>query len=155
MMALLSPRLLFALVLSAALAFSHFAAYRAGKSSVRAEWDAAKVIQLTAAAKAEAENRQIELTRQQTVIEAQNAQTERNQKLQAAADSARAVSDGLRHDLAASRLQLSGASIGSLRGRITTLDTVFGECTRELEKVAGDAAAIASNARLILDAWPR
>lgn len=45
MMALMSPRLWIALGLAAVLAFTHFAANRAGAARVRGQWDAALLVQ--------------------------------------------------------------------------------------------------------------
>lgn len=49
MTALLSPKVWIAIALAAALAFSHFFVYRAGKAEVRTAWDEQKLIDLAAA----------------------------------------------------------------------------------------------------------
>ena len=155
MMALLSPRVWAALVVAAALAFSHFSAYRSGKGTVRAEWDAVKVVQLAAAAKADAENRQIELIRQQTVAKAQNAQTERNKKLQTAAADARAVGAGLRDQLAAINSDLPGYTRDACRRYAATANAVLAELGLEAESLARQADGHASDALTLRDAWPK
>lgn len=57
MTALLNPRVWLAIGLAAALAFSHFFVYRAGKANVRADFDAYRITQTVALQKAEAANR--------------------------------------------------------------------------------------------------
>lgn len=60
MTALLNPRILIALALAAALAFSHFFVYRAGKANVRADFDAYRIEQTQALQQAEAKFRATE-----------------------------------------------------------------------------------------------
>ena len=60
MTALLSPRLLIALVLVAVLGFSHFSMYRKGRADVRQAWDAAKVTQERAAQEQAARMRELQ-----------------------------------------------------------------------------------------------
>lgn len=119
-----------------------------GYEKARAEYTAAALV---ATQVARAKEQQL----QTKVNEAVNAAKTRETKLAADAGRARAVADSLRDDLAAARSQVSSASIASLRQRITAFDTVFGQCTAEVERLAGDAQGIASDARLILDAWPK
>ena len=57
MFALLNPRILIALAIAAALAFTHFSAYRSGKANVRAAWDAEKAQQILALAEGSAVER--------------------------------------------------------------------------------------------------
>lgn len=49
MTALLSPKFWIAIAIAAALAFSHFFVYRAGKAQVRTAWDEQKLVDLAAA----------------------------------------------------------------------------------------------------------
>lgn len=155
MTALLNWRVWAAIALVAGLAFTHFTAYRSGKAVVRAEWNAEKLKQTEQLAAFNAESRRIEQRRQSLVTEALNAAKKREITASLDADRLRVERWGLRDDLAAARAQLSSASIGSLRQRITAYDTVFEQCTAEVERLAGDAQGIASDTRLILDAWPK
>lgn len=49
MITLLNPKIWIAIALAAALAFSHFFVYRAGKAQVRTAWDEQKLVDLAAA----------------------------------------------------------------------------------------------------------
>lgn len=155
MTALLNWRLWAAIALAAGLAFTHFIAHRSGKAVVRADWTAEKLKQTEQLAAFNAESRRIEQRRQSLVTEALNAAKKREITASLDADRLRVERWILRDDLAAARAQLSSASIGSLRQRITALDTVFERCTAELEGVAGNAQGLASDLRLMLDAWPK
>jgi len=154
LMALFSPRFWGGLTLVAALAFTHGFVYKAGREAVRAKWDAEKVVQLAAAAKAEADNRRIESERQKKVIEAQNEAAQRAKTLQAAADRARAQSDSLRNDLATIRLQLPGLAREAVNRYADTASVVFGDCSRAYQELAGQADRIASERQTLIDAWP-
>jgi len=153
--ALLNWRVWAAIALAAGLAFTHFTAYRSGKAVVRAEWTAEKLKQTEQLAAFNAESRRIEQRRQSLVTEALNAAKKREIAASLDADRLRVERWSLRDDLAAARSQLSSASAASLRQRITALDSVFEQCTTELEGVAGNAQGLASDLRLMLDAWPR
>lgn len=155
MTALLNWRVWAAIILAAALAFTHYTAYRSGKAVVRAEWNAEKLKQTEQLAAANAEYRRIEQRRNSMVMEALNAAKKREILAAAAARDLRTELDGLRDDLASAGANLSRASSRSLRQRIQALDTVFEQCTRAVEGLAGDAQGIASDARLMLDAWPK
>ena len=155
MTALLNWRVWAAIALAAGLAFTHFTAYRSGKAVVRAEWTAEKLKQTEQLAAFNAESRRIEQRRQSLVTEALNAAKKREITAALDADRLRVERWSLRDDLAAARAQLSIASVTSLRQRITALDSVFEQCTAELEGVAGNAQGLASDLRLMLDAWPK
>ncbi len=155
MTALLNWRVWAAVALAVGLAFTHFTAYRSGKAVVRAEWTAEKLKQTEQLAAFNAESRRIEQRRQSLVTEALNAAKKREIAASLDADRLRVERWSLRDDLAAARSQLSSASAASLRQRITAFDAVFEQCTAELEGVAGDAQGLASDLRLMLDAWPR
>ena len=155
MTALLNWRVWAAVVLAVGLAFTHFTAYRSGKAVVRAEWTAEKLKQTEQLAAFNAESRRIEQRRQSLVTEALNAAKKREIAASLDADRLRVERWSLRDDLAAARAQLSSASVASLRQRITALDSVFEQCTAELEGVAGNAQGLSSDLRLILDAWPK
>lgn len=152
MTALLNWRIWAAIAIAAGLAFT---AYRSGKAVIRAEWAAEKLKQTEQLAAFNAESRRIEQRRQSLVTEALHAAKKREITAALDADRLRVERWGLRDDLAAARAQLSSASIGSLRQRVAALDTVFEQCTVEVEGLAGDAQGLASDLRLILDAWPK
>ena len=126
-----------------------------GREEVRTEWTAEKLKQTEQLAAFNAESRRIEQRRQSLVTEALNAAKKREIAASLDADRLRVERWGLRDDLAAARAQLSSASVGSLRQRVAALDTVFEQCTVEVEGLAGDAQGIASDTRLILDSWPK
>lgn len=155
MTALLNWRVWAAIALAVGLAFTHFTAYRSGKAVVRAEWTAEKLKQTEQLAAFNSESRRIEQRRNSMIMEAQDAAKKREILAAAAARDLRTELDGLRDDLASARAQLSIASVTSLRQRITAYDTVFEQCARRIEGLAGDAQGISSDARLILDAWPK
>ena len=73
----------------------------------------------------------------------------------AAAAAARRERDGLRDDLAASRVAIANASIGSLREHASALTTVFEQCAGQLEEMARIADGHATDTVMLLDAWPR
>lgn len=155
MTALLNWRVWAAIALAVGFAFTHFTAYRSGKAVVRAEWTAEKLKQTEQLAAFNAESRRIEQRRQSLVTEALNAAKKREIAASLDADRLRVERWSLRDDLAAARAQLSSASVASLRQRITALDSVLEQCTAELEGVAGNAQGLASDLRLMLDAWPK
>lgn len=76
-------------------------------------------------------------------------------KLEADLATARLIGDGLRDELATSRLQLSEASRSSLNQYAATLSDVFAECVRSLEGMAGKADGHAADARTLIEAWPK
>jgi hypothetical protein len=107
-----------------------------------------------AAVKAE-ENRKIAAAWQKQKDEALNEANERAIKAKADADRLRTTNSGLRDELAASRGKLSGASCDSVRRYTETLNTVFGECAAEVGRMAEETQGISSDAKLILDSWPK
>lgn len=173
MLALLNPRVWVALVVLGLLVISHGFACASGSARTRAKWDAEKVVQQQAQIAAEKAARardeaihqaQIaaekaarvkEQSLQSKVTEAINAASEREKKSKVAAAAARAATDSLRDDLTAARSQLSSASLVSLRSHAATLNAVFGECTREVERLAGAAEGHASDALTFEKAWPK
>lgn len=63
--------------------------------------------------------------------------------------------DGLRDELAAARQQLPNAACPAVREYAATVNQLFGACTAELESVARQADGHASDALMLLDAWPK
>ena len=155
MLALLNPRVWMALGLAAALILSHGMAYRTGKAVIRASWDAERSEQAIALAKANEQARAKERAQQAKVTEAIDAANTRAKKSQAAAAAARRVADSLRDDLDTARTNLPGASCTSTRDYTATLKGIFGECTREVERLAAAAQGHASDALTLQQAWPR
>lgn len=129
--------------------------YVHGMKHTQAAWDAATVAQQTEAAKQEQANRAKELKLHQQVIEAQNAAIERNKKNQAAIAAARAESDSLRGDLAATRAKLSSASADAVRNYAATVSDILGECARDYQSMAEKADGHAGDVMLLQEAWPR
>lgn len=66
----------------------------------------------------------------------------------------RSTADGLRSDLTATRSAMPTASCDSIRQHATTLNTVFGECTAEIEGLAGQAQGHAIDTLKLLESWP-
>ena len=72
-----------------------------------------------------------------------------------AADNLAVVNRGLRNDLANQRSNLSTASVDAVRKYATTANAVFGECSTENERLAGEAAGHASDSLMYQKAWPK
>lgn len=154
MMALMSPKLWAALILAAVMAFAGVFLYRAGAASVRTQWDAATIQQQALAAAQEDDNRKLESKRQTNVIEAQNAQTKRNQGLQVAAAGARTESDGLRDDLAAIRASLPSTTGDASSNAASAAAGLLAECGAAYQVLAGKADGHYSDALTLRQAWP-
>lgn len=164
LLALINPyRWVLWLAFAGALVFGYFAwaghqqsvGREEGRSEVQGKWDKEKTQQIKQLSDFNAENRRIEQRRQSIITEAINAAKQRETTNAIAAARLRAVNDSLRDDLATSRANLSSASVGSLRGRVTSLEAVLEQCTRANAEVAGDAAGLASDLQLMLQAWPK
>lgn len=147
MFALLSPRLWIAAALVAALAFSHFAAFRKGKANVRLEWTAS-----VAAANEEA--RRMEQARQSRVDEAGRAAATRETRLRADIAGAARERDGLRGDLDAIQ-RASADSIAAANNAVRTLGDVLEQCSREYLSVAEAADRATSEVKQLREAWPQ
>lgn len=147
MLALLNPRLWLALGIAAVLAFSHFTAYRSGKSHVRTEWDLAK-------ATANTEARRMEQSRQSRADEAARSAVSRQAGLSADAARARAAADGLRDELDATRLY-AAQSLDAATKSVAALSDVFQQCSRRYSELAEIADRHASDSLMYQQAWPR
>jgi ABC-type phosphate transport system auxiliary subunit len=79
----------------------------------------------------------------------------RQSALSRAAAAVRVERDGLRDELAASRVQLPDASCTSVRQHAATLSDVFGECAAEIEGLAGPASGHASDSLKLQQSWPK
>ncbi len=87
-----------------------------------------------------------------------DALTEANKRAlanKAAADRLAVVNRGLRDDLTDQRNKLSTASSDAVRQYAATANAVFGQCSAELERLAGEAAGHASDSLMYQRAWPR
>ena len=155
MMALLSPKVWIALALAAVLAFTHTLAWRNASAHTQARWDAAKVVQQQALADAEKASRAKEQALQLKVTEAVNAAAKRTQQAQAATAAVRRTADSLRGQLAAARSDLPRATSDAVRAYAATLNTVFGECTAEVERLAAAAEGLSIDRDTLIQAWPR
>jgi len=96
MTALLNPRVWLAIALAAALAFSHFFVYRAGKANVRADLDAYRIAQQEARIFADRARTQRAEARQTAVDKEARDGQQQIANLEAERDAARADGDSLR-----------------------------------------------------------
>ena len=71
----------------------------------------------------------------------------------AAAAAARRERDGLRDDLAASRVAFASSSHASLTAHAETLSIVFEQCVREYSEVAAKADSHALDTEILFNAW--
>jgi len=100
-------------------------------------------------------NRLRERAMQRTKDEAINAAEKRATIFRRDADAVAVERNGLRDDLAASRSGIAAASCDSVRRYAATVNSVFEQCAARLEEVAGTTQGIASDARTLMDAWPK
>lgn len=134
-------------VILAALASTHFIAYRKGKQNVRTEW-------LASIATANAEALRLERARQSSVDAASRLAASREAGIRAAADSARRESAGLRDDLSTAREYARQSRAAAERTADLATD-LLGRCEAEYLGVAEAAARADSEARELRDGWPR
>lgn len=80
---------------------------------------------------------------------------QRNTELARTAAAVRLERDGLRDDLAAQRAALPDAACSAVREYASTITAVFGECAAEAGGLAEAAGGHASDALMLLDAWPK
>ena len=71
-----------------------------------------------------------------------------------AAAAVRVERDGLRDELAASRVQLPDASCEAVRGYAAAVSSVFGSCADRLESMAREAQGHASDSLKLQQSWP-
>lgn len=109
-----------------------------------------KTAELDAVSRVRSDERAITKTYQ----EALNAATKRETKLRADADAARRTVDGLRRTLYDFRASLPGASTAALIARADTAAELFGACVEEYRSVAESADRHASDAVMLIEAWP-
>lgn len=119
-----------------------------GYERARSEYTAAALIEQT-------KNAKITAAWQKQKDEALHDANERAIQSKADAERLRTTNGGLRNELARARGQLSGASCDSVRRHATALNTVFEQCTREVEDLAGAASGIAVETLMLQQAWPK
>ncbi len=112
-----------------------------------------------AAAESEAaavrEARATESRRFTNVQEAQNAAQKRAQSARADAAAARTELDRLRGDLAAGAGRTASESPAACTVRADTSGELLGQCAAAYLELAGKADRHASDARTLIEAWPR
>lgn len=153
----LNPKLWAAIALAAALALAGWFLYRAGQKDVRADWNAQKVADAQAVIEANNENQRIANRWNANVIGALNAQTARNQRLEADAGSASAergrLLDAIRR--ATSKRDLPGTTAQAGPEPANPVRDVLESCTAEVQELARAADGHASDAQALSDAWPK
>ena len=108
-----------------------------------------KLLAATNAARAKEQSMQIKLQ------EAQNAATQRDQTLRAAAAASATAGDRLRIALDTIRAGLPTATSVASRDTAAALATVFGDCAKEYRGLAEIADRHASDSRTLTEAWPK
>lgn len=73
----------------------------------------------------------------------------------AAATRARSAADSLRDELAAARTDLSNATESARAKYAAAVETVLGECSRELAEMGRLADQHSSDVKTLIDSWPR
>jgi hypothetical protein len=157
MLSVAAPYLIGAAVLAATggIAYEVHHQREIGRDEIRAEWNGEKAKQVLALAAANDAARAREQALQTKATEAINAASERAKKSQVAAAAVRSVNDSLRDDLNAARSDLSRASDAAVRKYAATAGAVFGECTAEVERLAGAAQGHATDSLMFQQAWPK
>lgn len=79
----------------------------------------------------------------------------RAQALKDLADKLAATNRGLRDELTGQRNKLSTASLAAVRQYATAANSVFGECSAEVERLAGEAGGHSSDSLMLQQAWPK
>lgn len=122
-------------------------------------WGNTVAVMEAAAAASEAaavrEARATESRRYTNVQEAQHAAQKRAQAARADADRARSELDRLRGDLAASAGRAASESPAACAVRADTTGELLGICAAAYLELAGKADRHASDARTLIDAWPK
>ena len=116
---------------------------------------ALKSQQAEAVATATREARAQESARFTNVQEAQNAAQKRAQVARADADRARGELDRLRNSVAAARGGVPGESAAACTQRADAAGDVLGQCAAAYSDLAAVADRHASDARTLIEAWPK
>ena len=157
MLAFLSPYKLFieigvliAIVLAVLVGIHKFLDYEQGIGYDKA------VNEYTAAAlKAEEAARLTEVNLRKQLEDATNAATQREQTIRAANAAAAASANGLRDALGHIRDGVPGATAASLAQSTIALATLFDQCATRYTDVAEKADRHASDAKRLIDSWPK
>lgn len=153
----LNPKLWIGLALAAALVAAGWFLYGAGQDDVQAKWNAQKAKDAQATIEINNENQRIASRWNATVIGALNAQTVRNQRLEADAGSASAervrLLDAIRR--ATSKRDLPGAPANASPEPANPVRDVLESCSADLQEMARNADRHASDAQALSDAWPK
>ena len=155
MMALLSTRLWLTIAFAVFFAGVNLASYRAGKASVRAEWNVEKLATANAVLKASEVARAREQQLQAAVTKAQNEAKRRETKLAADAATASRAVDGLRDTLTTVRAGIPALTRDAVDRYADAASVVFEQCSREYSGLARQADAIASERQTLIEAWPK
>lgn len=130
---------------------------RAGADRARAELANYKtsVAEASRIAQAAADKKKAEQLTQQ--LEAQNAAKTREAALRGAADSLRTERDRLLNAIriASRRDPVPGTAAASQTQPADPVADVLGQCSAEVQKLAGIADAHASDEQTLIDSWPR
>lgn len=125
-----------------------------GEAHGEAKLTAYQLAESQATVRAQAAAAVITQQRQHQKDEAVNAANERSKLAEAAASSARAAGNSLRDDLAQARRDLSRASLDAARRYAAAVNSVFDECSAEVERLAKAADGHASDTLTLQQAWP-
>lgn len=106
----------------------------------------------TKAVKAAMDKMQVDQKRKDDAIAEANKRANYNA---AAATRARSAADSLRDELAAARTDLSNATESARAKYAAAVETVLGECSRELAEMGRLADGHSSDALMLKEAWPR
>lgn len=157
MTALLSPRIWLAIAIAAAMAFSHFFVYRAGKANVRADFDAYKLDVSETTRKLQAANERRAAEQRDQQLKAQNDAKTREAGLRTDAGNAVAELDRLRNALrvATRRDPVPGATAPAADQPAASQTVVFLDCAAALTELARDADGHASDVQTLEDSWPK
>ena len=89
------------------------------------------------------------------LVEAQNEAKKREADLRAAASAAGRAADGLRDDIAAMRGKRAGNATSASNEPAATLGALLIDCGKAYSDMAATADGHASDAKTLMDAWPR
>lgn len=126
-----------------------------GEDHVQESWNQAKADQTAAWQKAELDARAKEQSMNQKLQEAQNAATERENKLRADYAAAHDAANGLRDTINALRGRLSATTADACVATAGSSLAVLGECADRYRAVAEAADGCFSDRQALIEAWPK
>lgn len=124
--------------------------WRHGEIHAQKERDYAE--RTTVAVKAAMDKMQVDQKRKDDALMEANKRAQYNA---VAATRARSAADSLRDELAAARTDLSNATESARAKYAAAVETVLGECSRELAEMGRLADGHANDAKTLIDSWPR